>query len=295
MKKKKIITITTLILTIVLIAGVGLYANKALSPTSPVKESKTTQEESQEASEKDTETNTEEESFSPFKELSKEFKEAIQSTVSLFTSEERHIVAIGDSLTQGVGDNSEQGGYVGILDKHLNADKQVVTFENYGKRGNRSDQLLKRLNDPEIAESITTADIVIITIGANDIMQVLKENFTNITYEAFSEERGNYEQRLQQIFKKLNELNPEASVYLVGFYNPFEQYFHYIKELDMIVDDWNNTSKQIAEENGATFIPTKDLFMSTEEVNLFADDHFHPNSYGYQLMAKRILNYLVVD
>lgn len=60
----------------------------------------------------------------------------------------------------------------------------------------------------------------------------------------------------------------------------------------MIVDNWNHTSEQVAKEAGATFIPTKDIFISTE-VNLFADDHFHPNDIGYKLIAERILNYLV--
>lgn len=287
--------IITLASIFVLACVLGLYREQLSSPASPVDRAENADVTNQETSEPEaTEDIPNEAAHTPFTEFSKEFKAAIQSTINFFSKQESHIVAIGDSLTQGVGDSTKQGGYVGILDSQLNADNNLVTFDNYGKRGNRTDQLLKRIDEPEIVKSLKRADIVIMTIGANDIMQVLKENFTNITYEAFSKERVNYEIRLQQIFAKLEELNPNASVYLVGFYNPFQQYFEHIKELDMIVEDWNHTSEQVAKEAGATFIPTKDIFTSTE-VNLFADDHFHPNDIGYKLIAERILNYLVIE
>ncbi|WP_047983861.1 SGNH/GDSL hydrolase family protein [Ornithinibacillus californiensis] len=295
MRKKTIIMTVTLVFLIVFGIGVWLYSEHDTSPISHENMEKELQEHSKDPNnptEDDEQTNIG--PLKPAEEISKEFGETIQSTIQFFTGKQHRIVAIGDSLTQGVGDNTGQGGYVGILDKHLNADKTIVTIENYGKRGNRTNQLLKRMEDPEIKQSLTNADIIIITIGANDIMQVVKENFTEITYEIFSEERGQYEERLRKIFSTLQELNPDASVYLVGFYNPFQQYFEHIKELEMIVDDWNHTSNQVANDYGAIFIPTKDLFV-TEEVNLFADDHFHPNEYGYRRMAERILNYLVVD
>jgi lysophospholipase L1-like esterase len=295
MRKKTIIMTVTLVFLIVFGIGVGLYSEHDTSPISLENMEKKLEEHSQDPNNPaEDDEQTTDKPLTPAKEISKEFGETIQSTIQFFTGKQHHIVAIGDSLTQGVGDSTGQGGYVGILDKHLNADKPIVTIENYGKRGNRTNQLLKRMEDPEIKESLTNADIIIITIGANDIMQVVKENFTEITYEVFAQERGQYEERLRKIFSTLQELNPDASVYLVGFYNPFQQYFEHIKELEMIVDDWNHTSNQVAKDYGATFIPTKDLFV-TEEVSLFADDHFHPNEYGYRRMAERILNYLVVD
>ncbi|MBO1511153.1 hypothetical protein [Metabacillus bambusae] len=36
------------------------------------------------------------------------------------------------------------------------------------------------------------------------------------------------------------------------------------------------------------YIPTSDLF-SDSDIELLADDYFHPNTTGYKLMAKRIL------
>ncbi|MUV37479.1 uncharacterized protein JNUCC1_01285 [Lentibacillus sp. JNUCC-1] len=220
--------------------------------------------------------------------LSKSMKKAVE----LFSNQDTHVTAIGDSLTQGVGDQYDSGGYVGILERTVNTNSDTtVTFDNYGKRGNRSDQLLKRLEKEEIQDSIKDADVVLITIGANDVMQVVKQNITNLTFEPFTAERERYKERLESIFDKVTELNSDADIYLIGFYNPFQQYFQNVEELDEIINEWNRTSRTVANgRDKATFIPIDDLFSNTEE-ELFAEDHFHPNYSGYRLMAERVLEY----
>lgn len=228
----------------------------------------------------------------PDSDLPKIISGTIKSTLDFFFLKKINIVAIGDSLTQGVGDRTNEGGYIGIIDRTINHDRKIALFENYGKRGNRTDQLLKRLDEPEIKVSIKRADIVLLTIGANDIMQVAKENFTNLTFKQFAEERVRFEERLFHIFSNIKEQNPYTHIYLLGIYNPFKQYFEDIRELEMIVNDWNRTSANVtAQFQDSTFIPIKDLF-DHSEVPLFADDHFHPNYHGYYLMAERVLPYL---
>ncbi|WP_149475218.1 SGNH/GDSL hydrolase family protein [Oceanobacillus polygoni] len=217
---------------------------------------------------------------------------ALQSTIGFFSNQETKIVAIGDSLTQGVGDETEQGGYVGILDRTINDGLQTADIINFGKRGNRTDQLLKRLDQEEIAQEIADSDLVLITIGANDIMKVARENIMHLVIDDFVAEKEGYEMRIRQIFDKIIALNPETDIYLVGFYNPFKQYFKDIKEFDLIVGAWNTASSNIANEyENITFIPTEDLFTVTT-TNLFADDNFHPNYEGYYLMAERVLEYI---
>lgn len=218
-------------------------------------------------------------------------REVVEIALDLFKKDEK-IVAIGDSLTEGVGDETENGGYVGILNHTFEDNNLNINVENFGKKGNRSDQLLKRLDKEEIASAIKEADKVLITIGANDIMKVLKSNFMNVTMEPFQEERLKYIERLTAIINKINDLNPDTQIYLIGFYNPFERYFGEIKELGMIIDNWNNDGKSLAEEyDNVSYIPTKDLFSNSNE-DLLAKDEFHPNTSGYKLMAQRVLEYL---
>jgi lysophospholipase L1-like esterase len=215
-----------------------------------------------------------------------------EQPVIKYFSEPVYITAIGDSLTQGIGDETEQGGYVGVLEQMFNKRKSTGTFDNFGKRGNRSDQLLKRLNEPAINSSIQRANIVLITIGANDIMQVMKENITNLEMDDFTTERQNYENRLVKIIGKIKRINPATDIYLLGFYNPFARYFKDIQELEIIAKDWNTTGENVTKKIDHTyFIPMMDLFDNTAK-EVFADDNFHPNHLGYQLIAERVLEYI---
>ncbi|XJZ25862.1 GDSL-type esterase/lipase family protein [Bacillota bacterium Lsc_1132] len=78
------------------------------------------------------------------------------------------VVSAGDSLTEGVGDSTNQGGYLPYLKKMLKKDKGVkeADFSNFGVKGNQTPQLLKRLQTPPLINAIKKADMVILTIGA---------------------------------------------------------------------------------------------------------------------------------
>ncbi|MFD1851953.1 SGNH/GDSL hydrolase family protein [Oceanobacillus bengalensis] len=226
--------------------------------------------------------------------LPERISEVVSGTIDFFKDKTR-IVAIGDSLTQGVGDQTKRGGYIGILERTINATSEIALFENYGKRGNRSEQLLARIDEEEIISSLEKADIVLITIGANDIMQVAKENIMNLNIEAFAQERTYYEENLNTTIEKILQINPNTSIFLVGFYNPFEKYFQDIKELKIIAESWNSTTNEVANQYDETvYIPIEDLFSDTEE-DLFAEDNFHPNYYGYHLIAQRVLEYITSE
>jgi len=231
----------------------------------------------------------------PIKEF---FSEAFQLAKEIFQHQEIRIVALGDSLTQGVGDETDQGGYIGIIHDalHTNLPQPTAIIDNFGKRGQRTGQLLTRLHDEteqELESSLELADIILVTIGANDIMEIFKQNILDLTMEPFLEEQPRYEQRLNDILNTLNHKNEHAKIYLLGFYNPFAEYFADIEELDMIVNDWNEINKTLAESyHFSEFIPIKDLFETADD-HLFADDHFHPNRRGYELIADRVLQYLI--
>lgn len=224
------------------------------------------------------------------------YKERLQYLIDhaqhIFANKPVQIVTIGDSLTVGVGDETNQGGYVGILNQKLQEKKVLARIENLGKSGNRTDQLRKRLDNEDIAKSIKQADMIFITIGANDIMYVLKENITHITIEPFMKEMKRYESRLKDIFTRLRELNEDAEIYLIGFYNPFEAYFNEIEELTALTKQWNEVGQKVtAHDSRAYFIPTADLFVGRTS-QLLSDDYFHPNKAGYEVIANRVIQFL---
>ncbi|MGM0846649.1 MAG: SGNH/GDSL hydrolase family protein [Bacillota bacterium] len=224
-------------------------------------------------------------------EIKENVREVLQGVILLFKKDLK-VVSIGDSLTQGVGDETMNGGYVGILNNTFLDNEVDITIDNFGKRGNRTDQLLKRLEEKEIADSIKKAEIVLVTIGANDIMKIVKSNFIDLKMETFEEERRVYMERLTAIFTKINDYNPDSQIYLIGFYNPFEGYFGNIKELEMVMGNWNAAGRSVTEDfENVNYIPTADIFKGSN-LELLADDYFHPNTSGYKLIAKRVLEHV---
>ena len=203
------------------------------------------------------------------------------------------IVSLGDSLTQGVGDGTNHGGYLPYLEKKLENEPAIDSVEmiNHGVKGNRSEQLLKRLHKKEIRKDITRAHSVVVTIGGNDIMNVFKQNFTSLEMEQFNSAKSEYEAVLSEILDKIRTYNPSAQIYLVGLYNPFSKPNDELYELDVIISDWNKSGEKIiGKYDSAYFIKIEDIFNNATEDVLYTEDLFHPNNRGYELIATRIYN-----
>jgi lysophospholipase L1-like esterase len=207
------------------------------------------------------------------------------------------VVSAGDSLTEGIGDSTEKGGYLPYLKTMLEKEKGIneVDFSNFGVQGNRTVQLLRRLQLPELKNAVRSADIVILTIGGNDIMKVVKENIYDLQLEKFDEEKVNYEKNLIEIIKSIKMENPDAPVVLVGLYNPFDKWFSDVKEMDEIVAGWNAASQNVISKFGnAYFVEVDKKFASSEE-NLLFNDYFHPNDKGYALIADSVYDHLTEE
>ncbi|WP_101842253.1 SGNH/GDSL hydrolase family protein [Halobacillus sp. Marseille-P3879] len=270
--------------------------NKENEPQKEEMESDEQPREEQESEEKETEPEDSPEAEGTVsEELREVFSGVIDSARNLFVRDDLEVVAMGDSLTQGVGDGTENGGYVGLLEDNINDNDETANFtiDNFGKKGDRTDQLLTRMESEEISSSVEEADLVLITIGANNVVQVIEDNFTSLSYDDFSPARENYREDLDEILTRVESANPDASIYLIGLYNPFNQYFDNIPALSQIMNEWNNVSEEVVEDHSnASFIPIEDVFENNESELLWEEDHFHPNEEGYKQMAERVLEYI---
>ncbi|MDQ0155104.1 SGNH/GDSL hydrolase family protein [Robertmurraya andreesenii] len=219
-----------------------------------------------------------------------------QSTVDLkenitsdFIPSTYTIVSIGDSLTQGVGDSTKRGGYLPYLEERLEEEKSVedAVFYNFGVSGNRTSQVLNRVKTQEVKAALKKADIVMITTGGNDVMKVVRENFTGLQLEDFDKALIGYEKTLSSLIQSIQKEKPDATIVLIGLYNPFYAYFNEMKELDMVMKKWNQVSQSVLQKYENTiFVDIADEFRENEE-NLLYTDYFHPNDQGYQLIAEK--------
>ena len=220
--------------------------------------------------------------------------------------------AIGDSLTEGIGDNTQSGGYLPLLQRDLNDSQpiDVVQAENYGKSGDRSDQILKRLKKNEdMQESVKKADVILLTVGGNDLMKVIQTKmFGKMTLKTFEKPREKYQDQLAKLYDEIRGLNDHAPIYQLGIYNPFYKNFSEIEEMQEIVDFWNEGSSDFTTSvDNAFFVPINEdiynglatidevaaghdldeLFEEADVLNnlLSEEDSFHPNNLGYQIIA----------
>ncbi|ANU28224.1 GDSL-type esterase/lipase family protein [Planococcus versutus] len=201
------------------------------------------------------------------------------------------ITALGDSLSQGVGDESNLGGYTGRIASEIRTWQGIkgVTVENTAKRGRRSDQLLAMLQQGKLTGPVGQADYLTLTIGGNDVMKIVKRDLFSLNIEAFDEELVLYENRFNQIITGIREMNPNAPLIVMGIYNPFSLVTDEVEEFDVIIDSYNEKMKNRVEADPqACFVPISDLFIGNKNL-VYHSDFFHPNSKGYDLIAERML------
>jgi lysophospholipase L1-like esterase len=216
---------------------------------------------------------------------------APQQMAADFFPKDVHLLALGDSLTEGIGDRQGQGGYVGRLQQWLEQHKGVRTVSviNLGKRGLQLNQLDEVVD--QHAAQIERADLILMTIGGNDIMKVVRSHFFDLSYELFDKEQTRFAERLDHLLASIRAANPDATIVLVGLYNPFSSSLPNIPEIDEVIERWNNGSKQVLKRYDRTiFVNVKDLFDNRDDV--LYNDEFHPNEIGYEQMAKRVYDEL---
>lgn len=212
-----------------------------------------------------------------------------------------YIMALGDSLTKGTGDVTGKG-YVERVKEGLASDlKKDVFVWNYAKVGAKTADLLALLNDPngKLTDLLKQANIVLLTIGGNDIFQsgitsqsaVNTAGELNIDYNNLQKEMPLSLDRLDKIISQIATVNPNAHIVYTMFYHPFLDY-DTKRAGSTLIQQWSDKAFAIANRYpNVTVVPTYDLF-STNLLKYLYSDHFHPNQEGYARMASRVLQVL---
>jgi lysophospholipase L1-like esterase len=202
------------------------------------------------------------------------------------------VMSIGDSLTKGIGDSTKKGGYIPVLQTKLQGEKGIkdIEFLNYGVKGNKTKDLLNRLNMVEVQNAIKESDIVILTIGGNDIMKVVKENISHLDKKDFFSAKVQYEKNLYGILDNIRKYHPRIPIVLISLYNPFYAWFADVKEIEEILTEWNAIGEQVISNYKDTYFVNIDDIFKNE--NVLHSDYFHPNDKGYNLIANRLFKVL---
>lgn len=240
------------------------------------------------------------------------------------------ILALGDSLTKGYGDDKGEG-YVGRVKRGLETSTgKPVYLWNFAVNGATTADMAAEINKPTSADYIRQADIILFTIGGNDLNRIANAQPASpapspsaeaaegaspapagstaatpaaganpgavpqeiqFNMDELKNKLPASEERLASMLDKLAQLNPKARILYVGLYHPFLEYDPNRVGAEWI-GRWNNTAFQAANRHpNVTVVPTYDIFQLHGTELLFSD-HFHPNTAGYDEIAARVMQVL---
>ncbi|GLI04771.1 hypothetical protein YDYSG_08010 [Paenibacillus tyrfis] len=207
-------------------------------------------------------------------------------------------LALGDSLAAGFSPTRTIGlGYADFFVENLRETGYLNEFvKNYAVPGYTSAQVLADIRQNVIKDgagiglkaNIRRAGVITLDAGANDLIQALEANGYTLTEEQMQTLFGQVSGNLAAILAEIRQLNPAASVYLMGYYNAFhnaslppEKKVALLKALDV----FNGAIAGVARQAGVVFVPTKDAIATDYGAYLPTAD-IHPSVEGYRVIAQ---------
>jgi lysophospholipase L1-like esterase len=221
------------------------------------------------------------------------------------TTTQLHVVALGDSVTSGTACRCAAfPAMYGVLLHDRTGD--AVTVDNLGAGGLDSSGLLGRLDQPDspTVRTTSTADVVLLTIGANDFGDHHDDITTGRCTDTgcVSDELEQLSTNLRRILDRLGALRAghATTVLVTGYWNVFEdgevarRTFPATgraatNDLTLRV---NAIIADVTASTGATYVDLYAPFErpGTDVTALLAPDGDHPNATGHHLIAQLLAN-----
>jgi len=118
------------------------------------------------------------------------------------------IAVLGDSVAHGAGDESRRGGFAGRLGAL-----------NFGVNGARTGVVLDLLRRADVRGAVRDADLVVVSIGGNDLYGDALARLATIAAPSLAMEHTL--DRVATIVERIHDANPAARVVLLGLYDPY--------------------------------------------------------------------------
>lgn len=197
----------------------------------------------------------------------------------LFKKKPYVYVALGDSVTEGIGATSAQRSFASVIASYLRHQNKNLQYHNLGKRGAPTRDILTKQLDNAIA---LNPDLVTISAGVNDI-RVFS------TPWQFKKDLSMLLNRLEQ------ETHAEIVINNIPDFSVTPLIPRYSKRIvRFIIRRFNNAMDDVVANSHATLV---DLFNLTavfgkQYPEAIADDRFHPSDFGYAIWASAMLHHI---
>ncbi|MFF2179271.1 S-layer homology domain-containing protein [Lysinibacillus sp. NPDC058147] len=213
-------------------------------------------------------------------------------------------VALGDSLALGINEVGLIGlGYTDFVAQTLQQDGLITSYnKGFTYSGYTTKDVLEDIQNNvekpavgfgyqsekvKLRTSIKEAEIITLTAGANDLIPILKESqTTGINAVAMLKASQEAIKNIAAILEEINKLNPNAQIYVMGYYNSFPYYSEDLQQqFIMLLKVMNATIKTTVEKAGAVFVPTYDIVSKDVPSYLPNPENIHLSEAGYLAVA----------
>ena len=201
-----------------------------------------------------------------------------------------HVVAIGDSLAYGAGDESGEG-ITGRLEEELcRGGVDTVETVNLGVNGAQTADLMSRLRTKRVRDAVAASDAVVLSIGANDLFRTphSREELLRAPFAVAERILA----RIEAIVADIHSINPEARVLLLGGYNPVPRH-EWASTINTYLGMWDATLSTRFEDDPRVAVVQMSDIVTPQRLSRY--DSFHPGAAAYQEAAKRIAALLLKE
>lgn len=205
-------------------------------------------------------------------------------------------IALGDSLAAGQTPNREiDTGYADLIAMRLSTMNQLGVYtKQLAYPGFTVDDVLQRVQSDETTQLLSSATLITISAGANDLLNLVQANVNagTLSFSQLSADfaLNNVRKKMQLLLAELQERAPLADVYVMGYYYSYP-YAHDTqkqgtrKQLELL----NTILEQEAEQAGATYVSVYEDFGLDARALLPNPSDVHPSIEGYRVMANAFL------
>lgn len=241
-------------------------------------------------------------------------------SLSASAEEIESITVLGDSISSGYGLNEGERSYASYLGEYFGAE-----VENFAADGKTTSQLLELLEgDDAVSESVGKSDLICVSIGGNDVMDVFFDDLIGIAggfsapsaegsfgfspesiqelILSFSSSLGpaaaEAGENIRKIAARIEEINPKARLIFQTIYNPFETDNENMKPVYSPIYTFTSIylgtiNSSIRNSTGLEYADIQNKFKGgcTLYTNINNMD-IHPNKIGHLLIAEEIVQQL---
>ncbi|WP_096439786.1 SGNH/GDSL hydrolase family protein [Alteribacter populi] len=188
-------------------------------------------------------------------------------------------VAVGDSLTCGVGASAEEHSFPFQYFQSLKT-THSCKYTNLGCSGMNSTELQQYLEKKNIKKIWRRATDITITIGGNDLIRTYRANGSAWHFLVTTQK---LKWNLHRIISNIKTHNPRVHILIMGLYNPGIPTHPHYHRLNTLIQRVNHMYACLSNKYSVDFIDPFHYFL--DRTHLLADE-IHPNDEGYRKISE---------